>query len=213
MPSTGRLKVFKLTKLAGAYWRGDSRNEMLQRIYGTAWPDEKSLGAYLTRLEEAEKRDHRRIGRELDLFHFQEEAPGAVFWHPKGWTVFQSLIAYMRERRQFGSRLADFQALAFRIADYATAIESARLLLWRAAVALDRGEPMATRLCAQAKRLATDTGFEVVNGCLQLHGGYGYLEDYPVEKFYRDARITQIYEGSSEIQRLLIARELSTYTL
>ena len=93
VPSTGKLKAFKLMKLAGAYWRGDSRNEMLQRIYGTAWPDEKSLGAYLHRLEEAEKRDHRRIGRELDLFHFQEEAPGAVFWHPKGWTVFQCLIA------------------------------------------------------------------------------------------------------------------------
>ena len=102
VPSTGKLKAFKLMKVAGAYWRGDSRNEMLQRIYGTAWPDEKSLGAYLTRLEEAEKRDHRRIGRELDLFHFQEEAPGAVFWHPKGWTVFQSLIAYMRERQRAG---------------------------------------------------------------------------------------------------------------
>jgi threonyl-tRNA synthetase len=100
VPSTGKLRAFKLMKVAGAYWRGDSRNEMLQRIYGTAWADEKALGAYLTRLEEAEKRDHRRIGRELDLFHFQEEAPGAVFWHPKGWTVFQSLIAYMRERQR-----------------------------------------------------------------------------------------------------------------
>ncbi|MGO9804336.1 MAG: threonine--tRNA ligase [Steroidobacteraceae bacterium] len=99
VPSTGKLKAFKLTKVAGAYWRGDSRNEMLQRIYGTAWPDKKQLDAYLTRLEEAEKRDHRRIGKELDLFHLQEEAPGAVFWHPKGWTVFQSLIQYMRERQ------------------------------------------------------------------------------------------------------------------
>jgi threonyl-tRNA synthetase len=99
VPSTGKLKAFKLTKLAGAYWRGDSRNEMLQRIYGTAWPDKKQLEAYLHRLEEAEKRDHRRIGKELDLFHLQEEAPGAVFWHPKGWTVFQTLIAYMRERQ------------------------------------------------------------------------------------------------------------------
>ena len=96
VPSTGKLKVFKLMKVAGAYWRGDSRNEMLQRIYGTAWGDEKALKAYLTRLEEAEKRDHRKIGKELDLFHFQEEAPGAVFWHPKGWTLFQTLIAYMR---------------------------------------------------------------------------------------------------------------------
>ncbi len=90
VPSTGKLKAFKLTKVAGAYWRGDSRNEMLQRIYGTAWPDKKQLDEYLHRLEEAEKRDHRRIGRELDLFHLQEEAPGAVFWHPKGWTVFQT---------------------------------------------------------------------------------------------------------------------------
>jgi len=100
VPSTGKLKAFKLMKVAGAYWRGDSRNEMLQRIYGTAWPDKKQLDEYLHRIEEAEKRDHRRIGRELDLFHMQEEAPGAVFWHPHGWTVFQSLIAYMRERNR-----------------------------------------------------------------------------------------------------------------
>ena len=100
VPSTGKLKAFRLTKVAGAYWRGDSRNEMLQRIYGTAWPDKKQLDEYLHRLEEAEKRDHRRIGRELDLFHLQEEAPGAVFWHPKGWTVFQTLIGYMRERQR-----------------------------------------------------------------------------------------------------------------
>jgi threonyl-tRNA synthetase len=99
VPSTGKLKAFKLTKVAGAYWRGDSRNETLQRIYGTAWPDKKQLEAYLHRLEEAEKRDHRRIGKDLHLFHLQEEAPGAVFWHPKGWTVFQTLIAYMRERQ------------------------------------------------------------------------------------------------------------------
>jgi threonyl-tRNA synthetase len=105
VPSTGKLKAFKLTKVAGAYWRGDSRNEMLQRIYGTAWPDKKQLDAYLTRLEEAEKRDHRRIGKDLDLFHLQDEAPGAVFWHPKGWTVFQSLIQYMRERQ----RVAGYQ--------------------------------------------------------------------------------------------------------
>ncbi len=99
VPSTGKIKAFKLMKVAGAYWRGDSRNEMLQRIYGTAWPDQKQLDAYLHRLEEAEKRDHRRIGRELDLFHMQEEAPGAVFWHPKGWRTFQRLISYMRERQ------------------------------------------------------------------------------------------------------------------
>ena len=99
VPSTGKLKAFKLMSVAGAYWRGDSRNEMLQRIYGTAWANEKQLKEYLTRLEEAEKRDHRRIGKELDLFHFQEEAPGAVFWHPKGWALFQQLIAYMRQRQ------------------------------------------------------------------------------------------------------------------
>jgi threonyl-tRNA synthetase len=99
VPSTGKLKAFKLMKVAGAYWRGDSRNEMLQRIYGTAWATEKQLKEYLTRLEEAEKRDHRRIGKELDLFHLQEEAPGAVFWHPKGWALFQQLIAYMRRRQ------------------------------------------------------------------------------------------------------------------
>ncbi|MCB1624962.1 MAG: TGS domain-containing protein, partial [Pseudomonadales bacterium] len=99
VPSTGKLKSFKLMKVAGAYWRGDSRNEMLQRIYGTAWLNDKDLKDYLHRLEEAEKRDHRRIGRELDLFHFQEEAPGAVFWHPKGWRIFQTLISYMRERQ------------------------------------------------------------------------------------------------------------------
>lgn len=100
VPSTGKLKAFKLMKVAGAYWRGDSRNEMLQRIYGTAWASDKDLKEYLHRLEEAEKRDHRKIGRELDLFHMQEEAPGAVFWHPKGWSIFQRLIGYMREAQE-----------------------------------------------------------------------------------------------------------------
>ena len=100
LPSTGHVgKGFKLLKLAGAYWRGDSKNEMLQRIYGTSWRDEKELKSHLTMLEEAEKRDHRRLGREMDLFHFQEEAAGSVFWHPKGWTLFQSLINYMRQRQ------------------------------------------------------------------------------------------------------------------
>ena len=97
VPSTGRLKVFKLTKVAGAYWRGDSRNEMLQRIYGTAWARREELDAYLRQLEEAEKRDHRRLGRELDLFHMQEEAPGLVFWHPKGWAIWQQVEQYMRQ--------------------------------------------------------------------------------------------------------------------
>lgn len=98
VPSTGRLKAFKLTKLAGAYWRGDSNNEMLQRIYGTAWLDKKSLEQYLHRLEEAEKRDHRKLGKTLDLFHFQEIAPGMVFWHPNGWTIYQIIEQYMRGR-------------------------------------------------------------------------------------------------------------------
>jgi threonyl-tRNA synthetase len=98
VPSTGRLKAFKLTKLAGAYWRGDARNEMLQRVYGTAFADKKSLDDYLFRIEEAEKRDHRKLGKALDLFHFQEIAPGMVFWHAKGWTVYQILEQYMRSR-------------------------------------------------------------------------------------------------------------------
>jgi threonyl-tRNA synthetase len=96
VPSTGKLKHFKLMKLAGAYWRGDHRNEMLQRIYGTAWASKDDLQQYLTRLEEAEKRDHRKLGRELDLFHIDEHSPGTVFWHPKGWTVWQEVEQYMR---------------------------------------------------------------------------------------------------------------------
>jgi threonyl-tRNA synthetase len=100
LPSTGKLgKAFKLTHVSGAYWRGDSNNEMLQRIYGTAWSNDKALRKYLHMLEEAEKRDHRRLGRVMDLFHFQEEAPGAVFWHPNGWALFQSLIGYMRQKQ------------------------------------------------------------------------------------------------------------------
>jgi len=100
VPSTGRLKAFKLTKVAGAYWRGDSKNEMLQRVYGTAWADKKSLKAYLHRIEEAEKRDHRKIGKQLDFFHLQEEAPGMVFWHPKGWSVYQTIEQYMRKKQR-----------------------------------------------------------------------------------------------------------------
>ncbi|MCX7673306.1 MAG: threonine--tRNA ligase [Thiobacillaceae bacterium] len=103
VPSTGRLKVFKLMKVAGAYWRGDSRNEMLQRIYGTAWARKEDLEAYLHRLEEAERRDHRKLGKQLDLFHLQEEAPGMVFWHPKGWILWQQIEQYMRRKfRQHG---------------------------------------------------------------------------------------------------------------
>ncbi|MEM1432581.1 MAG: threonine--tRNA ligase [Pseudomonadota bacterium] len=101
LPSTGKLpKAFKLMKLAGAYWRGNSDNEMLQRIYGTAWRSEKELKAYLRRLEEAEKRDHRKLGRKLDLFHLSDEAPGSVYWHPKGWTLFRQLLDYMRKRQE-----------------------------------------------------------------------------------------------------------------
>ena len=97
VPDTGRIKAFKLTKVAGAYWRGDSNNEMLQRIYGTAWGDKKALKDYLFRLEEAEKRDHRKLGKRLDLFHTQEEAPGMVFWHPRGWEIWQTLERYIRD--------------------------------------------------------------------------------------------------------------------
>lgn len=100
VPSTGKLKAFKLMKVAGAYWRGDSKNPMLQRIYGTAWANKEDLNNYLTQLEEAEKRDHRKLGQQLDLFHFEEYAPGAVFWHPKGWRLFQTLIEYMRFRQE-----------------------------------------------------------------------------------------------------------------
>jgi len=99
VPSTGKLGAFKLTKVAGAYWRGDSNNTQLQRIYGTAWSTPKELKAYLNRIAEAEKRDHRKIGRKLDLFHFSDDAPGSVFWHPKGWTLFRELLEYMRERQ------------------------------------------------------------------------------------------------------------------
>ncbi|WP_462382606.1 threonine--tRNA ligase [Pseudomonas sp. Marseille-QA0892] len=103
VPNTRFLKAFKLTKLSGAYWRGDSKNEQLQRVYGTAWADKKQLAAYIQRIEEAEKRDHRRIGKQLDLFHLQEEAPGMVFWHPNGWTVYQVLEQYMRQvQREHG---------------------------------------------------------------------------------------------------------------
>jgi hypothetical protein len=117
-------------------------------------------------------------------------------------------IAYMRERKQFGSRLSDFQALRFRIADYATQLQAARLMLWRAAVAVGDRAQGATRLAAMAKRLATDTGFEVVNGCLQLHGGYGYLRDHPIERVLRDVRVHQILEGTNEVMQLIISRDI-----
>jgi alkylation response protein AidB-like acyl-CoA dehydrogenase len=117
-------------------------------------------------------------------------------------------IEYMRERKQFGSRLSDFQALRFRIADYATELEAARLMVRRAALAVASREPGGTRLAAMAKRLATDCGFEVVNGCLQLHGGYGYLRDHPIERVLRDVRVHQILEGTNEVMRLIVSRDL-----
>jgi alkylation response protein AidB-like acyl-CoA dehydrogenase len=117
-------------------------------------------------------------------------------------------IEYMRERKQFGSRLSDFQALRFRIADYATELEASRLMVRRAAVAVGAGEPGGTRLAAMAKRLATDAGFEVVNGCLQLHGGYGYLRDHPIERVLRDVRVHQILEGTNEVMRLIVSRDM-----
>jgi alkylation response protein AidB-like acyl-CoA dehydrogenase len=117
-------------------------------------------------------------------------------------------IAYMRERKQFGTRLADFQALAFRVADYATELEAARLMVRQAASALTNRAPGGTRLAAMAKRFATDVGFEAVNGCLQLHGGYGYLRDHPIERVLRDVRVHQILEGTNEVMRLIVSREL-----
>jgi alkylation response protein AidB-like acyl-CoA dehydrogenase len=117
-------------------------------------------------------------------------------------------VAYMRERKQFGTRLADFQALAFRVADYATELEAARLMVRRAATAVTTAEPSGTRLAAMAKRHATDAGFEIVNGCLQLHGGYGYLRDHPIERILRDVRVHQILEGTNEVMRLIVSRDI-----
>ena len=116
--------------------------------------------------------------------------------------------AYMGQRRQFGRPLADFQALQFKLADMATELESARLMVRRAAAAMDAGDPQATMYCAMAKRLATDAGFDVANQALQLHGGYGYLRDYPLERIVRDLRVHQILEGTNEIMRVIIAREM-----
>src|SRR6201996_207398 len=122
--------------------------------------------------------------------------------------AFEAARGYMLERRQFGQRLADFQALQFKLADMATELDAARLLLWRAASSLDRGDPQATLHCAMAKRLATDAGFRVTNEALQLHGGYGYLRDFPIERYLRDLRVHQILEGTNEIMRVIISRKL-----
>ena len=123
-------------------------------------------------------------------------------------TALDKTLAYMRERKAFGKRLDEFQALQFRVADMATDLEAARTFIYAAAAAYDRSDPNATRLCAMAKRLATDTGFEVANGALQLHGGYGYLAEYGIEKIVRDLRVHQILEGTNEIMRLIVARSL-----
>jgi alkylation response protein AidB-like acyl-CoA dehydrogenase len=121
---------------------------------------------------------------------------------------FEAARDYMLERRQFGQRLADFQALQFKLADMASELDTARLLLWRAATSLDREDPNRTLHCAMAKRVATDAGFHVVNEALQLHGGYGYLKDFPIERYLRDLRVHQILEGTNEIMRVIIARHL-----
>jgi alkylation response protein AidB-like acyl-CoA dehydrogenase len=122
--------------------------------------------------------------------------------------AYDAAAAHLAERRQFGRRLQDFQALQFRLADMATSLEAARLMVRRAAAALDAGHPAATKLCAMAKRFATDAAFDVANQALQLHGGYGYLQDYPLERIVRDLRVHQILEGTNEIMRVIIAREL-----
>ncbi len=122
--------------------------------------------------------------------------------------ALDTALAYMQERRQFGKKLAEFQALQFKLADMATELEAARLMVRRAAHALDNRDPQATKYCAMAKRFATDAGFEVANQALQLHGGYGYLRDYPLERVVRDLRVHQILEGTNEIMRVIIAREM-----
>jgi len=123
-------------------------------------------------------------------------------------SAFEKACAYMHERQAFGKRLEDFQALQFRLADMDIGLEAARTFLWRAAAALDAADPSATKLCAMAKKVATDTGFNVANDALQLHGGYGYLADYGIEKIVRDLRVHQILEGTNEIMRLIVARSL-----
>jgi alkylation response protein AidB-like acyl-CoA dehydrogenase len=122
--------------------------------------------------------------------------------------AFDTAKAYVQTRKQFGKPLSDFQALQFKLADMATALDAARLMIYRAAAALDAGDPLATQYCAMAKRFATDAGFDVANQALQLHGGYGYLRDYPLERIVRDLRVHQILEGTNEIMRVIIAREL-----
>jgi len=122
--------------------------------------------------------------------------------------ALDTALSYLESRKQFGRALREFQGLQFRLADMATELEAARLMVRRGAAALDAGDPAATKLCAMAKRFATDAGFEIANQALQLHGGYGYLKDYPLERIVRDLRVHQILEGANEIMRVIIAREL-----
>jgi alkylation response protein AidB-like acyl-CoA dehydrogenase len=121
---------------------------------------------------------------------------------------YEAARDYVRERTQFGRAIADFQATQFKLADMATKLEAARLMIWNAAAKLDAADPQATMYCAMAKRYASDAGFEVCNDALQLHGGYGYLRDYPIERIFRDLRVHQILEGTNEIMRVVIARRL-----
>ena len=123
-------------------------------------------------------------------------------------SALDKVLAYAKERKAFGKRLDEFQALQFRLADMATELEAARTFVWRAAAALDRKDPEATKLCAMAKRFVTDTGFKVANDALQLHGGYGYLSDYGVERIVRDLRVHQILEGTNEVMRVIISRDM-----
>jgi alkylation response protein AidB-like acyl-CoA dehydrogenase len=123
-------------------------------------------------------------------------------------SALEKSLAYMKERKAFGKRLVEFQALQFRLADMATGLEACRTFLWRAAAALDRKEPNAMTLCAMAKRFVTDTCFDIANQALQLHGGYGYLAEFGIEKIVRDLRVHQILEGTNEIMRLIVARSL-----
>ncbi len=122
--------------------------------------------------------------------------------------ALETAVDYLKSRRQFGRPLAEFQGLQFKLADMATELEAAQLMVRNAAAALDRRDPMATKLCAMAKRFATDAGFDIANQALQLHGGYGYLKDYPLERIVRDLRVHQILEGTNEIMRVIVAREL-----
>ena len=192
LPSLKHIGPFKLTKVAGAYWKGDSKNKMLQRIYGTAWKNQDDLKKYLNMLEEAEKRDHRALGKQLDLFHFQEEAPGAVFWHPKGWTIFQNLINYMRKKQEEAGYLE---------------INTPEILdksLWQRSGHLDKfGDNMFTTITEDKKEYA----IKPMNcpGCVQVfrQGLRSYRElPYKIAEFGKVHR----YEPSGALHGLMRVR-------